>query len=525
MLNLILGVLYLILGLISSYFTYFMYSKYISKRGAKFLVALLVLFTITIFIDSIFLLLNYEFEKNIYESIFYFFQSFTIPLWVGFAVKYSGYSLKKPYIIIPIILLLILEFLFIVQHIIVIENIFINSLEVLSIIFQILIAFIGYVLIYNLYIKSRHNKRPILLVVIGGTLIPYILVIVFLELDIAYNFRPFWYIISGISFVHATKIGLFDVYGTYRGNIIDEIDDLLIVLNIDNKIIDYNDEAMNIFPNINHKLGESVDSIFTSKQKEIIFGSEDNNKIIINSKVYKVSIVEYENTVDTSIAILLKDITSIEKYQEQLKQINAELSLFSDALKHDLLNYIMIIQQYSELIEERQQIEPYNEKILSASKRSTEVINEMDKVFRNRIEKMEKEECDIKKVSTNVWDTLQTNDSELKIEDNFSVIADEGMLKSILENLFKNSIEHSDSKVTVSIKRNEDSIIIQDTGPGLSEIAKNNIFEHGFTESRENTGFGMTIIKVMVEMHGWEIDIDDSYTNGARFIIKNCEII
>ncbi len=87
--------------------------------------------------------------------------------------------------------------------------------------------------------------------------------------------------------------------------------------------------------------------------------------------------------------------------------------------------------------------------------------------------------------------------------------------------------ENSDSKGTLAIRtrRDEDWVEIQvaDTGSGIPEDIRDNIFDHFFTtkEVGKGTGQGLTIARsIVVEKHGGTLSFETQVGRGTKFIIR-----
>ncbi|MDY7083447.1 MAG: ATP-binding protein, partial [Halobacteria archaeon] len=115
--------------------------------------------------------------------------------------------------------------------------------------------------------------------------------------------------------------------------------------------------------------------------------------------------------------------------------------------------------------------------------------------------------------------------------------ADRGRLLHVFENLFRNSVEHGGNDVTIRVgdlpdiheetdEEDDDQrygFFIEDDGPGIPEEERDDVLEHGYTTSSSGTGFGLSIVRSIVEAHGWEIDVSESEEGGARFEITGVE--
>lgn len=105
------------------------------------------------------------------------------------------------------------------------------------------------------------------------------------------------------------------------------------------------------------------------------------------------------------------------------------------------------------------------------------------------------------------------------------VEADDDRLSQLLENLFKNAIEHCGNGVTVTVGAIDDGFYIEDGGPGIPEDRREDVFTAGYSTKEDGTGFGLNIVKRIVKAHGWEIHVAESSEGGTRFEITSVEFI
>jgi Signal transduction histidine kinase len=96
--------------------------------------------------------------------------------------------------------------------------------------------------------------------------------------------------------------------------------------------------------------------------------------------------------------------------------------------------------------------------------------------------------------------------------------ADRSRLKQLLENLYRNAIEHGGKELTVSAGITDDGFYIADTGSGIPLSESEKIFNAGYSTAEKGTGFGLRIVKQVADAHGWEIDVTNTTEQGgARF--------
>ncbi len=120
---------------------------------------------------------------------------------------------------------------------------------------------------------------------------------------------------------------------------------------------------------------------------------------------------------------------------------------------------------------------------------------------------------------------MDVAEATLDIEDEFTLHGDRDRLGHVFENLFSNSVEHGGPTVTVRVGRlGDDGIYVADDGPSIPTAERATVFEPGHESSAGGTGFGLTIVRRIVEAHGWTVTATESDTGGARFEFTGVDV-
>ena len=102
--------------------------------------------------------------------------------------------------------------------------------------------------------------------------------------------------------------------------------------------------------------------------------------------------------------------------------------------------------------------------------------------------------------------------------------ADSGQIRQSLINLIQNGLEalNGNGRVTVSARADQDAveIAVQDTGPGLTEEQRANLFVPGFTTKSRGSGLGLTIVQRIVSDHEGVIAVDAGRRGGTTFLLR-----
>jgi two-component system, OmpR family, phosphate regulon sensor histidine kinase PhoR len=114
----------------------------------------------------------------------------------------------------------------------------------------------------------------------------------------------------------------------------------------------------------------------------------------------------------------------------------------------------------------------------------------------------------------------------LPCRENLKLFGDKNKLKQALDNLITNAIKYTETgkvEITVEEEKKFGTIIIRDTGIGISEEDLSRIFERFYrvdkARSREvgGTGLGLAIVKHIIEAHGSKIFVRSKIGEGSEF--------
>ena len=106
-------------------------------------------------------------------------------------------------------------------------------------------------------------------------------------------------------------------------------------------------------------------------------------------------------------------------------------------------------------------------------------------------------------------------------------VMDSKLMVQVLFNLIDNAMKytHSDAEIRITAKRENEWIVICviDNGKGISDDAKEHVFEMFYTgkneiaDSRRSMGLGLALCKSIVELHGGKIVVTNNVPHGAVF--------
>jgi PAS domain S-box-containing protein len=205
--------------------------------------------------------------------------------------------------------------------------------------------------------------------------------------------------------------------------------------------------------------------------------------------------------------------------EEELHRQNERLDQFASVVAHDLRNPLSVAMGFLDIAEETGKSEHF-EKIDSAHDRIERLIEELLTLARGETTIENTEEIDLESITTEAWGYVDTEQATLTVSGDVpTVTGDAGRLTQLFENLFRNAVEHGGADVTVTVSRLDegDGFYVEDTGSGIPQERRDDVFKHGVTSSEGGTGFGLSIVADIAKAHGWAVSVTDGTRGGARF--------
>lgn len=230
---------------------------------------------------------------------------------------------------------------------------------------------------------------------------------------------------------------------------------------------------------------------------------------------------------------MYKDISELKMAEGAMKEMMQKMVLTNEKLhvvggltRHDVRNKLSMVSGNVYLLRKQ----------FAGDSRILEKLNDMETAvhqvteifeFAKAYESLGVEELVYADVGKTVDEAvaLFPNLKELKIINNctgLTVLAD-SLLREMFYNLIDNSVKHGQKTSRIEIRyeeasRDELRLYYEDDGVGISEAVKLSLFKEGFTTGK-GTGYGLYLMKKMMEVYGWTIRETGTPGKGAQFTI------
>ena len=219
------------------------------------------------------------------------------------------------------------------------------------------------------------------------------------------------------------------------------------------------------------------------------------------------------------------------KHTAKLTLANRQKDDIISAISHEFKNPIAIISGYSQTLIEDENLSPtlkikFLNKILSNSNKMSQIVDKLRLTLKlqDNNHKLILNKVSIKKIVENSISDLKIKykNREIKVLGvDKEINADEILIGIAISNLIENALEYSQEDVIIEI--NENSISIRDKGIGISQENLENIFKKYYRATSNNwnnsLGLGLFIVKSILNVHNFKLEIDSKIGNGSTFKI------
>lgn len=227
---------------------------------------------------------------------------------------------------------------------------------------------------------------------------------------------------------------------------------------------------------------------------------------------------------DPAIIGTVVDVTREREQRQALERKTEQLNTFANVVTHDLQSPVNVALGRVDLARDTGEID-HLDQARDALVRVNEIVTDLSSLMRGGTVVDDVRPVDLDDVVASVVSTLGHDDLSVTVLASGRIHADEVALKRLLENLFKNAVEHGDGDPHVIVGVTDGGFFVEDDGPGIPERDRSTVFEPGYTTKADGAGFGMVSVQQIVREHGWQIAIEDGTDGGTRFEIDGVEFV
>ena len=377
------------------------------------------------------------------------------------------------------------------------------------------LTFVGYFMLFERLRQVSYKTWPFgLLVAVTGA--PFALNFVGhatpLLVDVSHEPLGVAVFAVGVSFVFRER---FQAIGLADGD-----DKPILIVNERDQLREYNGAAAALFPALDRLdvIGQPLWSVVPSVAEAL-----DSESGVLS--VRDGGEIRYYQLTESPFAagrspvgrlVLFTDITERERDRRELQRQNERLEEFASVVSHDLRNPLQVLRGAFEGARETGDPSHF-ERGERALDRMETLIDDVLSLARQGQPIDETEPISLASLAASCWEVIEAGDADLVVETDLDLVADPDRFRQLLENLFRNAVEHGGDDVTVRVGRlpEGNGFYVADDGPGIPVDDREAVFESGYSTTDGGTGFGLAIVSEIVDAHGWEITVSGRAADDA----------
>jgi len=329
-----------------------------------------------------------------------------------------------------------------------------------------------------------------------------------------------------------------------RETLLEQISDAVVAIDTADRVVDLNPAAKALFGIDSDVIGAPSARIFegtslsTASLAIDAVPAEMTATVDGDPREYDVSVSPITGSsgrVDGAIGSLLlfRDVTDAKRREEELERKNARLEAFSSIVSHDLRNPLNVAQGRMDLAREEHDSHHFSAMARSLDRMET-LIEDLLVLARKGKVVTDTESVDLAVLAGRCWETVATGEATLVVQTDRTLSADPNRLQELLENLFRNSVEHGSTgsravpndsvehddpaiRITVGDLDDGSGFYVADDGCGIPPAERERVFESGYSNSDAGTGLGLAIVSEIATAHGWQVRLAEPDGGGTRF--------
>ncbi|MDZ7698098.1 MAG: ATP-binding protein [Deltaproteobacteria bacterium] len=231
-----------------------------------------------------------------------------------------------------------------------------------------------------------------------------------------------------------------------------------------------------------------------------------------------------------------KDLEEVHLQLVQSEKI-ASVGRMAAGVAHEINNPLSGVLIYSELLKENLQDDPGNlsdiNEVIEQTLRCKKIVSELLEFSRQTVGKVSSfhigdliHKCLNLLINQSAFQSIEV--SEDFQSDMPQMAGDMGQFQQVFTNLFINAADamKGEGKLSIAVRYDEGkeqfTISVADTGPGIPEGLRDKIFDIFFTTKPvgKGTGLGLSITERIIKLHGGRIRVECPPEGGTRFHIE-----
>jgi len=414
---------------------------------------------------------------------------------------------------------------------------------------------IGFYMLFQMLTDSRAETTklflpvmlagfPVIFNVLGQLEVPGIL---------ALSYEPLGVAAFGLGVLYFTEVTFETARWTRHQRILDEINEVIIIVDNETCIRDFNAAAEQVFPSLADGVGSPLadvcpvvaEALRTDERTSI---SEDTastqdphydadlspelNLIELThdgeQRYYEPSAANLNHDSYTiGQAIICMDVTLVERHRRELSRQNEQLDGFSAAVAHELRNTLMVVSGNLTMINEM--LTSADEDLIDAVQTSIDTTDRMQRIVDDLTTLARYSQTVDAPQVIEFQDTLSgvpllglTSEVTIELEGDGKLKADPDRLEELLRQAARLTAATGGTRLQIELV--EGGLVLTTDGEPVPEGNTTELFTYGTAVPNANAGMLGANIQAIARAHGWKTAVDGAYRDGIQIHITGIQI-
>jgi PAS domain S-box-containing protein len=261
---------------------------------------------------------------------------------------------------------------------------------------------------------------------------------------------------------------------------------------------------------------------------ETVFVTKDGRELTVSGNACPI----FKDGKFVSTVAFFEDVTERKKNEEKIKENNRRIELMNEKLRvvgsltrHDVRNKLSTITGYSYILKKKHpdqaDVVDGLDKMVQAVKDSLKIFDFAKAYEQIGIEKLVY--IDVEKAINEAAEMFSGLTFKVVNDCHGLTVRADSLLRQLVYNFIDNTRKYGQKTTFAKIHYKKISsgdleLIYEDDGVGIPFDDKQQLFKQGFSTGG-STGFGLFLVKKMIEVYGWTVNEEGKPGEGAKFKI------
>ena len=384
-------------------------------------------------------------------------------------------------------------------------------------------AAVGLYLLFELYFDSRFRTRKVAVLtgLIALPVVPKLVAVVRPDTLALLFYEPLGAAVFAVGIVTVFRDSFLSVRAPARRQLADSLQDLVIVLDRDDRIADYNDGAAQLFEGLEGMVGQPLSAGLPELAAQL-----DSDKPVALStgasgRYYVVRTTPVrlgKRTVGRGI--LLSDVTELEAQRRRLRQQAEHREGLTEGIAHELRNPLTIIQGQLQLVKRQHHDDETDGRIetaLGATERMAGIVDDLIAIVAYGKPVTETEPLGLAELLDRAWRMAGGEGTlTVTVPEGAQLTGERARATELFRLVFR--AHQQRGSTTVRVERTDAGLAISGDGAGFDTDDPELLFRYG-VETGEAVRMVLANARTLAQVHGWSIRADTD-ADGPRLVIE-----